>query len=38
VLVVTHDPRMTAYATCTVYMLDGRIVTEADYQQAITAV
>jgi putative ABC transport system ATP-binding protein len=38
VLVVTHDPRMTAYATCTVYMLDGRIVTEAEYQQAITAV
>lgn len=38
VLVVTHDPRMTTYATHTVYMLDGRIVTEADYQQAITAV
>jgi putative ABC transport system ATP-binding protein len=34
VLVVTHDPRMTAYATHTVYMLDGRIVTEAEYQQA----
>jgi hypothetical protein len=29
---------MTAYATHTLYMLDGRIVTEADYQQAITAV
>ena len=38
VLVVTHDPRMTTYATHTVYMLDGRIVNEADYQQAITAV
>jgi putative ABC transport system ATP-binding protein len=38
VMVVTHDPRMTAYATHTLYMLDGRIVTEADYQQAITAV
>lgn len=34
VLVVTHDPRMTAYATHTVYMLDGRIVTETAYQQA----
>ena len=38
VLVVTHDPRMTAYATHTVYMLDGRIVPEDTYQQAITAV
>lgn len=37
VLVVTHDPRMTAYATHTIYMLDGRIVTEAAYQQAISA-
>jgi putative ABC transport system ATP-binding protein len=36
VLVVTHDPRMSAYTTHTVHMLDGRIVSEADYQQAIT--
>lgn len=35
VLVVTHDPRMSAYTTHTVHMLDGRIVSEADYQQAI---
>jgi len=37
VLVVTHDPRTTAYATQTIYMLDGRIVSEADYQQAISS-
>ena len=36
VLVVTHDPRMIHYATQTVYMLDGRIVPEAEYQ-AMTA-
>ena len=34
VLVVTHDPRMTAYATHTVHMLDGRIVTDAEYEAA----
>lgn len=34
VFVVTHDPRMRAYATTTVYMLDGRIVDESVYQQA----
>jgi putative ABC transport system ATP-binding protein len=34
VLVVSHDPRMTAFATHTVYMLDGRIVTDAEYLQA----
>lgn len=32
VLVVTHDPRMIQFATQTVYMMDGRIVSEADYQ------
>jgi putative ABC transport system ATP-binding protein len=31
VLVVTHDPRMIHYATQTVYMLDGQIVSEAEY-------
>jgi putative ABC transport system ATP-binding protein len=34
ILVVSHDPRMTAFATHTVYMLDGRIVTDAEYLQA----
>jgi putative ABC transport system ATP-binding protein len=34
VLVVTHDPRMMAYATETLYMLDGRIVPQADYEAA----
>jgi len=35
VIVVTHDPRMLRYATRTVYLLDGRIVTEEEYQQSI---
>lgn len=34
VLVVTHDPRMSAYATHTVHMLDGRIVSDAEYAAA----
>jgi putative ABC transport system ATP-binding protein len=37
VLVVTHDPRMSSYATHTVHMLDGRIVTDDEYQMATTA-
>jgi ABC-type lipoprotein export system ATPase subunit len=36
VLVVTHDPRMTNFATHTVHMLDGRIVTDSEYLQATT--
>ena len=36
VLVVSHDPRMTAYATSTVHMLDGRIVTDTEYAAATT--
>ncbi len=36
ILVVSHDPRMQAYATNRVFMLDGRIVTEADYETATT--
>ena len=32
VLVVTHDPRMTRFATHKIFLLDGRIVSEADYQ------
>jgi putative ABC transport system ATP-binding protein len=34
VLVVTHDPRMTRFATHKIFLLDGRIVTEEDYQSA----
>jgi len=34
VLVVTHDPRMTAFATQAMYMLDGRIVAPAVYEAA----
>ncbi len=32
VLVVTHDPRMAAYATHRVFLLDGRIVSEEEYR------
>ena len=32
VLVVTHDPRMTRYATHQIYLLDGHSVSEAKYQ------
>ena len=35
VIVVTHDPRMLRYATRIVYLLDGMIVTEEEYQQSI---
>jgi putative ABC transport system ATP-binding protein len=34
VLVVTHDPRMTRFATHKIFLLDGREVSEADYQSA----
>lgn len=34
VLVVTHDPRMTRFATHKIFLLDGRIVTEDEYQSA----
>jgi putative ABC transport system ATP-binding protein len=34
VLVVTHDPRMTQYATHTVNLLDGRLVDETAFQAA----
>jgi putative ABC transport system ATP-binding protein len=36
VVVVTHDPRMTYYATHFVYLLDGKIVDEAAYQAAVS--
>ena len=35
VVVVTHDPRMTRFSTHTVRLLDGRIVTAAEYEAAI---
>ena len=34
VLVVTHDPRMTRFATHKILLLDGRIVSEDEYQSA----
>lgn len=36
VIVVTHDPRMQHFSTNTIYLLDGRAVTEAEYQAAST--
>jgi putative ABC transport system ATP-binding protein len=35
VVVVTHDPRMTRFATFTVRLLDGKIVDQAEYEAAI---
>ena len=35
VIVVTHDPRMRQFATDTLYLLDGRVVSEDDYYKAI---
>lgn len=34
VLVVTHDARMLRFSTHTIYLLDGRVVSEAEYQSA----
>jgi len=34
VLVVTHDARMTHFSTHNIFLLDGRIVSEAEYQSA----
>jgi putative ABC transport system ATP-binding protein len=36
VVVVTHDPRMQHFATSTVYLLDGKVVSEAEFQAAST--
>ena len=36
VLVVTHDMRMQHFATHSVYLLDGRVVSEEEYQSAST--
>jgi|CXWK01.1.fsa_nt_gi putative ABC transport system ATP-binding protein len=33
VLVVTHDPRMAAYATHQIFLLDGRVVSEEKYRE-----
>jgi putative ABC transport system ATP-binding protein len=38
VLVVTHDARMMRYATRQIYLLDGRVVSEAEYQAAVLEV
>ena len=35
VLVVTHDPRMLRFATQTIYLLDGHVVSDAEYQSAV---
>jgi putative ABC transport system ATP-binding protein len=34
VLVVTHDPRMTRFATHQIFLLDGHVVSEVDYKSA----
>jgi ABC-type lipoprotein export system ATPase subunit len=34
VLVVTHDARMTRFSTHNIYLLDGRVVSEAEYRSA----
>lgn len=36
VIVVTHDPRMQHFSTNTIYLLDGRAVSETEYQAAST--
>ncbi len=35
ILVVTHDPRMAAFATQRIFMLDGRVVPAEEYQAAL---
>ena len=35
VLVVTHDPRMTRFATHKIFLLDGHVVNEDEYQSAV---
>lgn len=34
VIVVTHDARMRQFATNTIYLLDGKVVTEEEYNRA----
>lgn len=35
IIVVTHDPRMQQFATRTIHLLDGRVVTEEEYRLAL---
>ncbi len=35
VIVVTHDPRMAHFATHTIHLLDGKVVTSEEYEHAI---
>lgn len=35
VLVVTHDPRMARFATHRIFLLDGKVVSETEYQSAV---
>jgi putative ABC transport system ATP-binding protein len=37
ILVVSHDPRITRFATRTLLLLDGRVVSEAEYAAALEA-
>lgn len=38
ILVATHDPRMLNYATNTIFLLDGKRVTQEEYQESIQQV
>ena len=38
VIVVTHDPRMLHFSTHTLYLLDGRLVSEAEYNAAASMI
>lgn len=35
IIVVTHDPRITNFTNQIVYLIDGGIVSEIEYQEAI---
>ena len=35
VLMVTHDPRLVQFATHSIRLIDGRVVTAAEYEQAL---
>src|SRR3990172_5902703 len=37
ILVVSHDPRITRFATRTLLLLDGRVVSDAEYAAALEA-
>ena len=37
-IVVSHDPRITRFATGTIRLLDGRFVGEAEYTAALELV